>query len=64
MAMKKHLCLLGLLIMGCSSMDKSYPNLKDQPFAHLDYLENVEGSEALAFAKKNNDLGFKHERFS
>lgn len=28
----------------------------DQKFAHLDYLENIEGTEALAFAKKNNDV--------
>ena len=37
-------------------MNKPTLSLKDQPFAHLDYLENVEGSEALAFAKKNNGL--------
>ena len=37
-------------------MHKPVLNLKDQPFAHLDYLENVEGTEALAFAKKNNGL--------
>lgn len=42
--------------MGCSSMNKPTFNLKDQPFSHLDYLEKVEGSEALAFAKKNNGL--------
>lgn len=29
---------------------------KDQKFAHLDYLEDIEGSEALAFAKKNNAI--------
>lgn len=55
--MKKLTFLLPCLLnLGCSSMTKPITNLKDQPFAHLDYLENVEGSEALAFAKKNNGL--------
>ncbi len=40
------------LLTGCQTMTKKHP--LDQPFSHLDYLEKVEGTEALAFARKNN----------
>lgn len=47
--------LFFILTTGCQSM-KTQNNSSEDSFAHLDYLEEVEGAEALAFAKKNNEF--------
>lgn len=49
------LIALFLHLIGCQSMNNVSKTMnKDQKLNHLDYLENVEGSEALTFAKKHN----------
>jgi prolyl oligopeptidase len=48
-----NLTVLLLIMTGCQTMKK--PVAIDE-LAHLNYLEQVEGSEALAFAVKNNAL--------
>lgn len=43
-----------LLTAGCQSMKTQSNTTQSDALSHLDYLEQVEGAEALAFAKKNN----------
>src|SRR4051812_44071080 len=50
----QYIPLITLFILGCKTMKTTEVPAPDN-LSQLDYLENVEGPEALQFARKNNE---------